>query len=959
MNRLFTVFTFILLLSTNTYSSEHFKSNEAARLISGAEELYFKSNSSIPSYIRFAEDFRPDESEFFNWLKEEFELNPELNFEISRAFATRDGMRHVVYQPTFRDAPLEFSKLSLHIENGKVISVSGDIPADFSSSNNATMSSADAVNNALKEVNAETYKWQITEEEKWLQERTGNKSATFYPQPELVLFPNFQGNNNAHRFAYKMNIFASEPFLSEDVYIDAESGAVLFRHNMLKEVDSTGLAHTAFSGHREITADHVGQDFYLRENGRGNGIHTWNLNHNTNYSTRTEFTDEDNNWIYAQSDPDVYATDAHWGVEQGFDYLHAAFGRTSIDDAGFKLEAYIHYGEAFNGSFWDAQNKVMVFGDGNNNLVPHTTLDIVGHEMGHGLTQFTADLINMDESGAISESFSDILGNCIEHFGKPGQSSWRIGEDRGSFLRDMSFPNAKDHPDTYMGQYWYTGTSDNGGVHTNCGVQNYWFYLLSEGGNGVNDNGDSYNVTGIGRMNAALIAYRTLTVYLSSTSEYEDVSYFSTLAAKDIFGACSPQHEATVLAWNAVGINNEYIDHTVASFTADDVEYCNYPFSMAFINTSVNGLSYLWDFGDGNTSTELNPVHEYTEPGNYTVTLKADGDGCGEDMHIMSDLVTATEIIRPEAASTTVFKGDSVLLQATAENGEIHWYADEDLQTLLGKGNTYQTPSLENTVTYYLESVREGLEHRIGQDLDMVRNQSGSYSSTAAGILFDVYQDVVIKSVKVDAETGGIATFTILDDNGDLVFKKDVDLVSGIQNVDLNAQLSSGQDYEMHCDFASGTKNLWSSDIAEYPYYTSGLLSISGNTNDLSSYPFFFDWAVEEFNCESEMHSVTVSVKDINEVSLPTYNFYVDNSNGMNYFIDFFFKQNSVVKFGLYGINGQLVFEVDKDYPKGENTVDVNDLLGLNTYSTGVYFITISGGGVEETEKIVNKGGSN
>ena len=109
---------------------------------------------------------------------------------------------------------------------------------------------------------------------------------------------------------------------------------------------------------------------------------------------------------------------------------------------------------------------------------PWVSLDIVGHEVSHGVTQSSAGLIYQNESGALNESFSDIFGEMIENY-TDDPNDWLMGDDRtDGFIRSMSNPKDKSDPDTYKGTNWKTTSGDNWGVHTNSGVQNYWFFLL-------------------------------------------------------------------------------------------------------------------------------------------------------------------------------------------------------------------------------------------------------------------------------------------------------------------------------------------------------------------------------------------------------------------------------------------------------------------------------------------------
>ena len=119
----------------------------------------------------------------------------------------------------------------------------------------------------------------------------------------------------------------------------------------------------------------------------------------------------------------------------------------------------------------------------------------------------------------------------------------------------MSNPNNKSHPDTYLGNFWYTLTGDNGGVHTNSGVQNFMYYLLVSGGTGTNDTGTPYQVTGIGFDKARRIAYHTLTNYLTSTSGYPAARNAWVNAAAQLYGDCSFEAIQAGRAWAAAGIN--------------------------------------------------------------------------------------------------------------------------------------------------------------------------------------------------------------------------------------------------------------------------------------------------------------------------------------------------------------------------------------------------------------------
>jgi len=253
-----------------------------------------------------------------------------------------------------------------------------------------------------------------------------------------------------------------------------------------------------------------------------------------------------------------------------YDYFLNVHGRSSFDGNGATIKCLVHvlhpqYGTPnYDNAFW--WNNRLNFGDGTN-FDALVSLDIVAHEFGHGLDQYTSNLTYQDESGALDESFADIWGACVENYVDPNRDIWNIGEQiMTGQLRSMSNPNSESQPDTYNGTNWcdYTDNTlnctndDRGGVHTNSGVSNYWFYLLSVGGDDTNDNGDDYDVYGINISHSERIAFRALTVYFTSNTTFEQARNLTIQAAIDLYGVCSQEVVSTTNAWHAVGVGNHF-----------------------------------------------------------------------------------------------------------------------------------------------------------------------------------------------------------------------------------------------------------------------------------------------------------------------------------------------------------------------------------------------------------------
>ncbi|MFA5781396.1 MAG: PKD domain-containing protein, partial [Bacteroidales bacterium] len=286
---------------------------------------------------------------------------------------------------------------------------------------------------------------------------------------------------------------------------------------------------------------------------------------------------------------------------------------------------------------------------------PLTTLDICGHEITHGLDEMTANLIYMDESGALNEGYSDIFGTCIEWYARPTNADWLMGADIGTPFRDMSDPNAYGQPDTYLGTNWDPYQE----VHQNAGVLAYWFYLSVHGGSGTNDNNDTYNVTGMPMDSAAAVAFRTLTIYLPEASTYADARFYSILAAMDLFGSCTPKVETVTNAWYAVGVGGPYSPIVTSNFSANFTALCSAPSSVHFSNMSTNSNQFLWDFGDGTTSIDMNPDHIYNSYGTFNVSLIAYGGACGNDTlvknaYISVDSTNPCIVIMPQTGTAAV-----------------------------------------------------------------------------------------------------------------------------------------------------------------------------------------------------------------------------------------------------------------------------------------------------------------
>jgi Zn-dependent metalloprotease len=257
---------------------------------------------------------------------------------------------------------------------------------------------------------------------------------------------------------------------------------------------------------------------------------------------------------------DVAVNEAYDGLGATFDFYQQIFNRNSIDDAGMKLDATVHFGKDYNNAFWNSFQ--MVFGDGDGQIFNRFTiaLDVIGHELAHGVTEDEAQLQYFNQSGALNESMSDVFGSLIKQFvknQKADQADWLIGEGllaagiHGVALRSMKDPGSayddpllgKDPQPKHMDHYNNT-FSDNGGVHINSGIPNHAFYQVA-----TRLGGFAWEKTG-------RIWYDTLLdAKLKPNANFLSFAKITYDVAGRLYDPNGPERQAVRDGWAAVGIN--------------------------------------------------------------------------------------------------------------------------------------------------------------------------------------------------------------------------------------------------------------------------------------------------------------------------------------------------------------------------------------------------------------------
>jgi bacillolysin len=385
------------------------------------------------------------------------------------------------------------------------------------------------------------------------------------------------------------------------IFIDASTGAVVRRDSILE----TQLPSHSYVGHgrgvlsddKKISTEPIAGGFRAYDTIRPPEISTYDLRSNF-----TRFMQLLNgvvslvisDWASAGSNndwSDASVVDAHVYSSYTYDYYYKQFGRQGLDNHNISIDNVTHVVRRSDAAlappslitqYWAQAaylgDGLMYYGEGLDNAVDLVGvgpqrwnylsggLDVVAHELTHGVTEFTSDLIYANESGALNESFSDIMGTSVEFFFQPVgtgpmKADYLLAEDvvtaasssALSGLRSMADPGLYGDPDHYSKRY--IGNADNGGVHTNSGISNQAFYLAIEGG--VNRT-SSIRVQGVGAANRAQIEkvfYRAFAQLMPRNANFSLARAITLQAATDLYGANSPPYNAVRDAWTAVGVN--------------------------------------------------------------------------------------------------------------------------------------------------------------------------------------------------------------------------------------------------------------------------------------------------------------------------------------------------------------------------------------------------------------------
>jgi len=456
------------------------------------------------------------------------------------------GQRHLRFVQYHRGVPVWPAQLRVHLDaGGGVRAVTGDhLPTPQHLVVQPALSADAAQERARTAV-------------------SGGGAAEFGAAELIVYAP----ADSAPRLAWRLDTTVS---LRQrwTLVVDALDGTLLNTYSRVQEAAEAGSGTDLFGARLDLSVWNDGSRYYLTDTSkpmydpastppkavdvRGGIIVSDAANKPPNSNPQT---------IPPSSLVSSAAADSGWladgvsaavGLSRVYDYFLECHGRNSTDGQGGNILSVVRLGRNYDNAFWASDLNSMFFGDAD---VYAGALDVVAHELTHGVTSYTANLLYQDQPGALNEAFSDIFGEMVEAYAAgsrdgscaKGGNDWQIGTSlRAGAFRDLKEPGRFDsglgpYP-ARMSEYIRT-QDDYGGVHINSSIINHGFYLLAEGIDGA-----------IGRRDAERIFYRALTVYLTQNAQFFDARLACEQAAEDLFGADSAQLIKTRQAFDAVEI---------------------------------------------------------------------------------------------------------------------------------------------------------------------------------------------------------------------------------------------------------------------------------------------------------------------------------------------------------------------------------------------------------------------
>ncbi len=464
------------------------------------------------------------------------------------------GISHLRYRQFFKKVEVENMEFLVRAKNNWALSANGDLVPDFQpETTEPRISEEEAWRIVSARIPAERY----YRDDAFIAdfENDSTAKAGYRPKGKLIFTEDPASTAAERRLAWVFKVYVTPLDNSRQVYIHALEGGVIKEFPLFPSCFAAS-GPVNFRGIRNFNTQQKGERFYLTDDCNGNLLRASLLD---SKSKNVDISDEDNNWV--GNNPSVVTS--LWGLWVCYDYFRLIHSRTGYDGKNANMTIYNDPNMRNNGHNATGGGGGIRIGLANagNDNDDYNCLDVVGHEFMHNVIETSSKLTydTTQESSALNESFCDIFGQMVEQWIEGAASKeWVIADDKGCtapyLCRDLKNPKTYNQPDTYKGNFWQSPPNSID-PHTNGCVQNRWFALLTDGGAGTNSElGTQYSINGIGMVKARKIAWRTMTRYLTSTSNFKDARNGSIYAAKDLYGENSQEVGEVVKAWCAVGL---------------------------------------------------------------------------------------------------------------------------------------------------------------------------------------------------------------------------------------------------------------------------------------------------------------------------------------------------------------------------------------------------------------------
>jgi bacillolysin len=567
---------------------------------------------------------------FSQWLQKDariFKIPDGITLEQNWEVKDKSGVTHHCFTQLAYGIPILNGEIYIREKDGFIINATGLLNVNVPIYEKS-IGKKEAIDLLISQLNYKKYKWQDYTFEEEMHEDQSEILETFYPKLDLKLiklnYEDFNSSEN-YRYCYVTSI-SGKPTLESNQYIDSTYYLDALTGNIIKRLSprvscfsemapdkpycsacasscmTTNVPLHFYGGqnvntetflHAAINCTHRTKDactstfLYVRNISPGSAV-------------TQDYRNNPNTWLGSNFGiPDKDGTSVLWSVEMAHDFYRLVLNRNSFDNASSQINADVNYNSG-NGTAWNLISNRMQIVENSSSQI-ESSLDIVGHELTHGVMDHIC-FMNQDnaitainEEGALSEGYADIFGQAVEHFVNSNLSTNGAAIDDyeqgiNASLNGITFqkerilhtPNSNGHPDTYMGTNWITtpisNVSSSDFAHVNSTIMGHWFFLLAEGGSGINDINNNFCVQAIGKDDAIQIAFNSLFFLGGTAKQYVNARAATIQAASQLFGPNSNEVAQTTAAWFAVGVGTNYsgvVD--VKNHTASGTE--NYDFN--------------------------------------------------------------------------------------------------------------------------------------------------------------------------------------------------------------------------------------------------------------------------------------------------------------------------------------------------------------------------------------------